>query len=42
MDALGLGIEQTLVYLYQQTPDFASFEDWVLQINQGSIPLGKN
>ena len=39
MDALGLGIEQTLVYLYQQTPDFASFEDWVLQINQGSIPL---
>lgn len=38
LDALGLGIEQTIVYLFQQNPDFATFEDWVLQINQGSIP----
>lgn len=38
MDALGLGIEQTIVYLYQQKPDFTAFEDWVLQINQGTIP----
>jgi len=37
MDALGLGVEQTIVYLYQQNPDFATFEDWILQINQGSI-----
>lgn len=38
MDALGLGIEQTMVYLYQHNPGFDVFEDWVLQINQGSIP----
>lgn len=37
MDALGLGIEQTIVFLFQQNPGFNAFEDWVLQINQGYI-----
>ena len=35
--ALGLGLEQTITYLYQSTPHFDEFEQWVLQLNGGSI-----
>jgi hypothetical protein len=30
LSALGLGLEQTVTYLYQQKPDFNEFEDWIL------------
>jgi hypothetical protein len=29
LNSLGLGLEQTLVHLYNHCPDVASFEDWV-------------
>lgn len=35
---LGLGIEQTIQYLYMNTPSFAEFEQWVLDINGGELP----
>ena len=30
LDALGLGIEQTLTYLMREQPDFATFQAWVV------------
>jgi len=30
LDALGLGLQQTMQYLFQQTPAFAEFEQWVV------------
>ncbi|HYE55851.1 MAG TPA: phytanoyl-CoA dioxygenase family protein [Chitinophagaceae bacterium] len=35
--ALGMGLEQTIQYLYHQTPDFHEFENWILQLNGGTI-----
>ncbi len=37
LSALGLGIEQTMRYLYLENPDFDTFEDWILEINGQSI-----
>ncbi|MDB5710675.1 MAG: phytanoyl-CoA dioxygenase [Sphingomonas bacterium] len=31
LDALGLGIEQTMTYVMHQRPDYASFEAWVFE-----------
>lgn len=30
LDSLGLGLHQTLQYLYRECPSFAEFEDWVV------------
>lgn len=38
---LGLGLEQTLKYLYQHSPDFDEFENWVLQVNNGQLSASK-
>jgi hypothetical protein len=35
---LGLGLEETMEYLFQAAPGFAEFEQWVLAINGGAIP----
>jgi len=37
LKVLGLGLEQTMVYLYQQAPAFPEFEAWILDINGGSL-----
>ncbi|HKP33031.1 MAG TPA: phytanoyl-CoA dioxygenase family protein [Chitinophagaceae bacterium] len=41
LNTLGLGLEQTIQYLYQQKPDLDEFEKWILNINGGSIPETK-
>lgn len=38
LNTLGLGLEQAIRYLYQQKPAFEEFEEWIVQINGGSIP----
>ena len=38
--ALSLGLEQTITYLYQGAPGFPEFEQWILQLNGGSIAPG--
>jgi ectoine hydroxylase-related dioxygenase (phytanoyl-CoA dioxygenase family) len=35
LDALGLGLEQTLQYLFQTGPSFAEFEQWILATSGG-------
>jgi hypothetical protein len=30
LDALGLGLQQTMQYIYQHSPGFAAFEDWIV------------
>ena len=37
MSAVGIGIEQTLQYLFGKSPSFDEFENWVLSINGGMI-----
>ena len=34
---LGLGLEQTIQYLYGSAPGFAAFEKWVLEVNGGHL-----
>jgi hypothetical protein len=34
---LGLGLEQTLKYLYNESPGFAAFENWILEVNHGQL-----
>ncbi|HYC29322.1 MAG TPA: phytanoyl-CoA dioxygenase family protein [Chitinophagaceae bacterium] len=41
LSALGLGLEQTVKYLFLENPAFDQFEQWVLERNGGSIPLEK-
>ncbi len=41
LSVLGLGIEQTGRYLYLHAPDFSDFENWILELNQGRLPLNK-
>ena len=41
LSTLGLGIEQTIIYAYQARPDFAQFEDWILQVNNGHLSTEK-
>ena len=38
---LGLGLEQTLKYLYNFNSSFKDFEDWVLGLNNGHLDLHK-
>ncbi len=35
LTVLGLGLEQTMVYVYQSTPSFDEFEDWILSVTGG-------
>lgn len=37
MNALGIGLEPTLKFLYSESPDFSRFEDWILEKNGGSL-----
>ena len=41
LSALGLGLEQTVKYLFLENPDFEQFEDWVLDVNGGAVPAEK-
>ena len=34
---LGLGLEQTIKYLFNSNADFESFEDWILVVNNGKL-----
>lgn len=35
MNALGIGLEPTISYLYQEAPDFETFENWILEKTGG-------
>jgi hypothetical protein len=35
LDALGVGLEQTMQYLFRAGPDFAEFEQWIIKITGG-------
>jgi len=39
--ALGLGLEQTIKQIYQADTDFATFENWVLTVNNGKLSQQK-
>ncbi|MFZ9388490.1 MAG: phytanoyl-CoA dioxygenase family protein [Chitinophagaceae bacterium] len=41
LSALGLGLEQTMRYVYLSPDDFIAFEQWVLDANGGSLDTGK-
>jgi hypothetical protein len=41
LNALGLGLEPTIGYLYQNSQNFSDFEDWVVTQNSGSIPTDR-
>jgi hypothetical protein len=41
LSSLGLGIEQTIKYVYAEAPDFNSFEDWILEVNGGMVSQEK-
>lgn len=38
---LGLGLEQTVKHVYQETESFEAFEDWVARINAGGLDQAK-
>lgn len=39
LDALGLGLQQTMQYIFQHRPDFAAFEDWIVDTAGKPDPL---
>jgi hypothetical protein len=41
LNALGLGLEQTITYVYREAPSFEQFEDWILDINAGTLDQQK-
>lgn len=41
LSALGLGLEQTVTYLFHENPAFDQFEQWVIERNGGSVPSEK-
>lgn len=41
LSALGLGLEQTVKYLFLENPAFDQFEQWVVERNGGSVPSEK-
>ena len=38
---LGLGLEQSIRYLFSVAPDFNEFEDWIIELNGGTVPSEK-
>ncbi len=38
LSTLGLGLEQTIRYIYNTNPTFSEFEDWILDVNKGTVP----
>jgi hypothetical protein len=38
---LGLGLEQTIKHLYQYSPGFDDFENWILEVNGGQLSESK-
>lgn len=41
LSTLGLGIEQTIKYVFNENPDFGEFEDWILLVNNGALSTEK-
>lgn len=41
LSALGLGLEQTIKYIYNENPAFNEFEDWILHVNNGVVSYEK-
>lgn len=37
LSAIGVGIYQTAKYLHEEKPSFEQFEDWILELNNGSF-----
>ena len=37
LGALGLGLEQTITYIFNANPSFDEFEDWVISVNKGNV-----
>ncbi len=41
LSTLGLGIEQTIMYVYNKSESFEEFEQWILQVNNGVLNYAK-
>lgn len=41
LNALGLGLEQTVIYVYREAPDFNNFEEWILTKNNNVLQHDK-
>jgi hypothetical protein len=41
LSALGLGLEQTVKYLFLESPEFDAFEQWIIDLNGGCVPHEK-
>ena len=41
LSVLGIGIEQTMRFLYQNNPDFNGFEDWIIKVTDGQFHQNK-
>ncbi len=41
LNVLGLGLEQTITFLYRENPTFPEFENWILQLNGGVLSREK-
>ena len=41
LSVLGLGLEQTVTWLYNTNPDFKTFEDWIVAVNNGELSGNK-
>jgi len=37
LSTLGLGLEQTIRYIYNTNPTFSEFEEWILDVNKGMV-----
>ncbi len=41
LNALGLGLEPTLQYIYRETSSFEDFENWIVEVTRGPAPPKK-
>ncbi|MGB8193634.1 MAG: phytanoyl-CoA dioxygenase family protein [Chitinophagaceae bacterium] len=41
LSALGLGLEQTIRYLFESQPDFDEFEQWIRSVNNSDIAMSR-
>src|SRR6185312_12600028 len=41
LSGLGLGLEETIEYLFRQAPTLAEFEAWILERNGGSLDAAR-